>query len=116
LDLKRTSARNHSCRLEHKLGSRLKVAAIVDPDRQRAEEVLAAKRASFVLSAYKDTQVFSTLEDFVAAVVPERRYRQGFNGDMRIERLQDPFAGLTLFLSARPLPSTAPMSAVPISN
>lgn len=57
------SPRSHSFRLEHKLGPRLKVVGLVDPSTERAERVLAGKRASFVESAYKDTIVYSNIED-----------------------------------------------------
>lgn len=56
---------NHSFRLEHKLGPRLKVVALIDPSASRAEAALTIKRNSFVLSAYKDTVVYSSFEDYV---------------------------------------------------
>ncbi|KAK1924841.1 putative oxidoreductase C terminal-domain-containing protein [Papiliotrema laurentii] len=59
---------NHSFRFEHKLGPRLKVTALIDPSTARAEKVLEGKRQSFVESAYRDTQVFKTIEDYHAAV------------------------------------------------
>ncbi|WFD43028.1 hypothetical protein MPSI1_001679 [Malassezia psittaci] len=62
---------NHSFRLEHKLGPRLKVVALVDPAQDRANEVLEAKRNSFVVSAYKDTLVYRDIEDYLKAVKPE---------------------------------------------
>lgn len=55
---------NHSFRFEHKLGPRLKVVALVDPSTARAEAVLEGKRASFVESAYRDTKVYRTIEDY----------------------------------------------------
>nr|XP_031862719.1 uncharacterized protein CI109_001731 [Kwoniella shandongensis]KAA5529791.1 hypothetical protein CI109_001731 [Kwoniella shandongensis] len=55
---------NHSFRFEHKLGPRLKVTALIDPSTARAEKVLEGKRQSFVESAYKDTKVFKTIEDY----------------------------------------------------
>jgi len=58
---------NHSFRLEHKLGPRLKVVALIDPSTARAEKVLEGKRQSFVESAYRDTQVYKTIEDYHAA-------------------------------------------------
>ncbi|KAL7424040.1 hypothetical protein Q5752_001625 [Cryptotrichosporon argae] len=57
---------NHSFRLEHKLGPRLKVTALIDPNESRARAVLDAKCASFVESAYKDTKIFKTIEDYSA--------------------------------------------------
>ncbi|GFZ45624.1 Uncharacterized protein JCM24511_03352, partial [Saitozyma sp. JCM 24511] len=57
---------NHSFRFEHKLGPRLKVVALIDPSTARAETVLEGKRASFVESAYRDTKVFKTIEDYHA--------------------------------------------------
>ncbi|ORY27202.1 putative oxidoreductase C terminal-domain-containing protein [Naematelia encephala] len=59
---------NHSFRLEHKLGTRLKVVALIDPSIARAERVLEGKRQSFVESAYRDTKVFKTIEDYHAFV------------------------------------------------
>jgi len=55
---------SHSFRFEHKLGPRLKVTALIDPSTARAEQVLDGKRQSFVESAYRDTKVFKTIEDY----------------------------------------------------
>lgn len=55
---------NHSFRLEHKLGPRLKVVALIDPSAARADSALTIKRNSFVLSAYKDTIVYNSFEDY----------------------------------------------------
>ena len=57
---------NHSFRLEHKLGPRLKVTALIDPSAARADQALTVKRNSFVLSAYKDTIVYPTFEAYLA--------------------------------------------------
>ncbi|WVF72073.1 hypothetical protein IAT40_006885 [Kwoniella sp. CBS 6097] len=57
---------NHSFRFEHKLGPRLKVTALIDPSVARADKVLDGKRQSFVESAYRDTKVFKTIEDYHA--------------------------------------------------
>jgi hypothetical protein len=59
---------NHSFRLEHKLGPRLKVVALIDPSAERANAALAAKRDSFVVSAYKDTMVYKDLAEYARAV------------------------------------------------
>ncbi|KAN0060962.1 hypothetical protein ACQY0O_006696 [Thecaphora frezii] len=64
---------NHSFRLEHKLGPRLKVVALIDPSAARAEAVLNVKRNSFVLSAYKDTVVYPTFADYVANRKPHQK-------------------------------------------
>ncbi|OJT04314.1 hypothetical protein TRAPUB_4948 [Trametes pubescens] len=56
---------NHSFRFEHKLGPRLKVVALIDPAIDRATAVLQKKCETFVRSAYENTRVFKTLEDFV---------------------------------------------------
>ena len=58
------STLSHSFRLEHKLGPRLKVVALIDPSSIRAEKALEDKRQSFVESAYRDTLVFNTIEDY----------------------------------------------------
>ncbi|KAK9461734.1 putative oxidoreductase C terminal-domain-containing protein [Lipomyces oligophaga] len=54
---------NHSSRLEHLLGDRLSVSAIIDPNPARVESVLAQKRASppAVANAYADTKYFSSV-------------------------------------------------------
>lgn len=66
---------NHSFRLEHKLGRRLKVVALIDPAIERATAVLQKKCDSFVVSAYQDTRVFKTLEDFVRTMSSRERPR-----------------------------------------
>lgn len=64
---------DHSFRLEHKLGPRLKVVAIIDPARATAEAVLHRKRNSFVVSAYADTRICSSLADFVSTMQESER-------------------------------------------
>ncbi|KAA1469526.1 hypothetical protein DENSPDRAFT_772653 [Dentipellis sp. KUC8613] len=64
---------NHSFRLEHKLGPRLKVVALIDPAIDRATAVLQKKCETFVRSAYENTRVFRTLEDFVKNMSPKDR-------------------------------------------
>jgi len=66
---------NHSFRFEHKLGRRLKVVALIDPAIERATAALQKKCDSFVVSAYQDTRVFKTLEDFVKNMAPKDRPR-----------------------------------------
>ncbi|KAK0450805.1 putative oxidoreductase C terminal-domain-containing protein [Armillaria borealis] len=66
---------NHSFRFEHKLGPRLKVVALIDPAIERATAVLQKKCDSFVVSAYQDTRVFKTLDDFVKNMAPKDRPR-----------------------------------------
>ncbi|KDR81552.1 hypothetical protein GALMADRAFT_239573 [Galerina marginata CBS 339.88] len=66
---------NHSFRLEHKLGRRLKVVALIDPATERAISVLKMKCDSFVVSAYQDTRVFKTFDDFVRNMTPKDRPR-----------------------------------------
>ncbi|KAI0027690.1 putative oxidoreductase C terminal-domain-containing protein [Vararia minispora EC-137] len=61
---------NHSFRFEHKLGPRLKVVALIDPNTERAHAVLAAKCATFVRSAYEATRVYKSLDEFVRDVTP----------------------------------------------
>lgn len=63
---------SHSFRFEHKLGPRLKVTALIDPSTARAESVLEGKRQSFVESAYKDTKVFKTIEDYHASLLSSK--------------------------------------------
>lgn len=64
---------NHSFRLEHKLGPRLKVVALIDPDTRRAKEVLEKKCNSFVVSAYQNTRVCKTLEEFMRDMEPHEK-------------------------------------------
>lgn len=64
---------NHSFRLEHKLGPRLKVTALIDPDMARAERVLKTKRESFVRSAYENTVVYHDFDAFVKATKNEKK-------------------------------------------
>ncbi|KAF9453196.1 hypothetical protein P691DRAFT_695150 [Macrolepiota fuliginosa MF-IS2] len=66
---------NHSFRFEHKLGRRLKVVALIDPAIERATAVLQKKCDSFVVSAYQDTRVYKTLEDFIKNMTPRERPR-----------------------------------------
>ncbi|KAI0064663.1 hypothetical protein BV25DRAFT_276647 [Artomyces pyxidatus] len=66
---------NHSFRFEHKLGPRLKVVALIDPAIDRAAAVLQKKCETFVRSAYENTRVFRTLEDFVKNMSPKDRPR-----------------------------------------
>ena len=58
-----------------KLGPRLKVVAIIDPAVERATAVLQKKCDSFVVSAYRDTRIFKTLDDYVKNMSPKDRPR-----------------------------------------
>jgi predicted dehydrogenase len=49
--------------------------ALIDPAIDRATAALQKKCDSFVLSAYQDTRVFKTLEDFVKSMSPKDRPR-----------------------------------------
>ncbi|KZT42091.1 NAD binding dehydrogenase [Sistotremastrum suecicum HHB10207 ss-3] len=55
---------NHSFRFEHKLGPRLKVVALIDPAVDRAKSVLQKKCESFVKSAYENTKIYKTIDEF----------------------------------------------------
>ncbi|THU86402.1 hypothetical protein K435DRAFT_731414 [Dendrothele bispora CBS 962.96] len=66
---------NHSFRFEHKLGRRLKVVALIDPAVERAHAVLKKKCDSFVVSAYENTRVYKTLDEFVKNMSPRDRPR-----------------------------------------
>ena len=61
--------------INSKLGRRLKVVALIDPAIERATAVLQKKCDSFVVSAYQDTRVFKTLEDFVRTMSSHERPR-----------------------------------------
>ncbi|KAG8805226.1 hypothetical protein FRC17_005672 [Serendipita sp. 399] len=64
---------NHSYRLEQKLGPRLKVVALIDPIFERSTDVLQKKRASFVESAYRDTAMHKTIQDFASVMTPAQK-------------------------------------------
>jgi len=49
--------------------------ALIDPAIERATSVLQKKCDSFVFSAYQDTRVYKTLEDFAKNMTPEQRPR-----------------------------------------
>ncbi|KAF8758603.1 putative oxidoreductase C terminal [Rhizoctonia solani] len=66
---------NHSFRFEHKLGPRLKVVALIDPALDRASAVLQKKRDSFVVSAYQNTKMYKTIDDFAKSMTPEEKPR-----------------------------------------
>jgi predicted dehydrogenase len=61
--------------LYSKLGPRLKVVALIDPNIERASSVLTKKCETFVRSAYEHTRIFKTLEDFVQNMLPRDRPR-----------------------------------------
>jgi hypothetical protein len=47
------------------LGPRLRVVALIDPNPMQSKKVLEVKRQSFVELAYRDTQEFAALEDYL---------------------------------------------------
>lgn len=51
------------------------MVALIDPAIDRARAVLQKKCDSFVISAYQDTRVFKSLEDFVKNMSPRDRPR-----------------------------------------
>ena len=93
-----------------KLGLRLKVVALIDPATERAATVLQKKCDSFVVSAYRDTRVYKTLDDFVKNVTPKERPRAFvigsppmFRGSLQpgrdIEKqIQKHFPGVAMFI------------------
>ncbi|KLO07633.1 hypothetical protein SCHPADRAFT_917149 [Schizopora paradoxa] len=58
---------NHSFRFEHKLGPRLKVIAVIDPSVERAQAALQQKCDSFVVSAYQDTRIYRSFDEYVTS-------------------------------------------------
>lgn len=68
-----TARRLNLGRSHHQLGPRLKVVAIIDPSFETANKVLIRKRGSFVVSAYADTRICSSLEDFVTTMKAHER-------------------------------------------
>ena len=99
---------NHSFRLEHKLGPRLKVTALVDPNSERSKQTLHFKNNSFVTPAYKDTEVYPDLQSYLANLSDDKR-PPAFRG--RLEKGRD----LEIQLS-NALPGTAMFIEKPIST
>ncbi|KZS90060.1 hypothetical protein SISNIDRAFT_444355 [Sistotremastrum niveocremeum HHB9708] len=60
---------NHSLRFERKLGDRLKVVAVVDPDITRAKKAIEAKSNTSAKVSYEQTKVFRTVEEFATAML-----------------------------------------------
>ncbi|WFD18754.1 hypothetical protein MCAP1_000965 [Malassezia caprae] len=101
---------NHSFRLEHKLGPRLKVVALIDPSAERAKSVLKTKCQSFVLSAYKDTIVYPDFKSYLESVTRENHphaiwvgsppaYRGSTEPGRNLEQLlTDGLPGVPLFI------------------
>ncbi|BGO99942.1 hypothetical protein JCM10021v2_003620 [Rhodotorula toruloides] len=56
-----------------RLGPRLKVVAIIDPNETVAKQRLDVKRSSFVEMAYRDTRICSSLDDFVSTMKEHER-------------------------------------------
>lgn len=93
-----------------KLGRRLKVVALIDPATERAAAVLQKKCDSFVVSAYQDTRVHKTLDDFVKNMTPKERPRAFvigsppmFRGTLQPNRdiemqIQKHFPGVAMFI------------------
>jgi predicted dehydrogenase len=59
--------------LSSKLGPRLKIVALIDPNIERANFVLRKKCETFVRSAYEHTRIFKTLDDFRQSMLPRDR-------------------------------------------
>jgi len=64
---------NHSFRFEHKLQTRLRVVALVDPSIARSNAVLQQKRATFVELAYRDTVPVKTIDEFLEQMRPDQK-------------------------------------------
>ncbi|KAG8715602.1 hypothetical protein FRC11_002489 [Ceratobasidium sp. 423] len=101
---------NHSFRFEHKLGPRLKVVALIDPALDRAAAALQKKCDSFVVSAYQDTKMYKTIDDFAKSMTPNEKPRAIIVGspphwrgtdlpgrDLELKLLQY-FPGVALFI------------------
>lgn len=107
---------------QSKLGPRLKVVALIDPAIDRANEVLKNKRDSFVVSAYQNTRVFKTFEDFVKNMKPNEKPRAVvvgsppmFRGTTQPNRdielqIMNSFPGVAMFIE-KPI-ATGPSSEI----
>lgn len=114
---------NHSDRIELKLGDRLQVLGIVDPDAMRANTVLKAKSTSPAARAYANAAVYSSLPDATAGLAASppdivilgtppafrgtRNPSCGLNSE---EQITTAFPATSLFVE-KPL-STGPVSGV----
>lgn len=108
--------------LNSKLGPRLKVVGLIDPNTVRAEETLEKKRSSFVVSAYQNTRVCKTLEEFIQQMAPNEKLHAAiigsppmFRGTMQKGRnieaqLLEYFPGLPLFVE-KPI-TTGPLDEI----
>ena len=56
-----------------KLGPRLKVTALIDPAIERAQAVLRKKCESFVVSAYQNTRIYKSFDDFISTMSERER-------------------------------------------
>jgi predicted dehydrogenase len=59
---------NMSRRAELKLGPRLKVHAVIDPDAERAKRALAEKSSTFASGSYESTVVLPSLAAYADKV------------------------------------------------
>lgn len=59
---------NHTARLERKLGSRLQVVGLVDPDGPKAEQQVKSKQSDLVGKAYETCKVFKSVQDAAAGL------------------------------------------------
>ncbi|TIB93703.1 hypothetical protein E3Q10_01275 [Wallemia mellicola] len=101
---------NHSARIENKWGTRLRVTALIDPSKERADKELEKKRASFVAVAYNDTKWFPNLAEAHANLSPAEQpdavivgappqFRGGLNPPANLELdLLEKFPDAALFL------------------
>ena len=97
-------------RRDSKLGPRLKVVALIDPAVDRAQAVLQKKCDSFVVSAYQNTRIFKSLDDFVRHMSERDRPRvvvvgspPMFRGSMKPGRdvemqILEHFPGVPMFI------------------
>jgi hypothetical protein len=109
--------------LSSKLGPRLKVVALIDPAVERAKSVLAMKCDTFVRSAYENTRVCKTLQEFVETMSKKEMPRAVIVGsppmfrgttkpgrDIEIQVLKH-FPGVALFIE-KPI-ATGPGDELP---
>ncbi|CAE6516675.1 unnamed protein product [Rhizoctonia solani] len=118
---------NHSFRFEHKLGPRLKVVALIDPALDRAAAALQKKRDSFVVSAYQDTKMYKTIDEFAKSMTPSEKPRAIVVGspphwrgtdlpgrDLELKLLQH-FPGVAMFIE-KPVSTGPYTTALDISR
>ncbi|KAL6308264.1 putative oxidoreductase C terminal-domain-containing protein [Sparassis latifolia] len=107
---------NHTLRLEQKLGSRLKVVGLIDPDYERAKFALESKFNGNFGPAYSECKLFQTVESAVQGLPDDMHPHLAIVGAPPFARGTDlPGQDLELQL-VRAFPSCALFTEKPVSS